>query len=520
MGKSYLIGVDAGVSFIKVGVYDVEGNSQATVIKNAPGQYPKAGVFLQSAEELLGIIREALKEAVVRAGVPGNAVEAIGFSGAMGGAMGVDEEWRVAADWSIISDTRFYPYVTRMLQAQSRKILEQSGTNFPIMGPKILWWKKEFPEQHDKVARWMVLAGFVIGRLGALPIEEATIDRTYLHFTGLADLRRSAWSQEICREFGIDLKRLSRIVTSNTIVARLSAEAAAACGLRQGTPLVSGAGDKPVGALGAGVVDPGVLIDESASFGALSLCTDKYVPDLARRTLENLPSPIVGHYLPSCYLFGSGVTHAWFRDVFGEEEKQLAFRTGSSAFPILDEKASKVPPGSEGLLALGLFGGRGYPSDPDIKGLWIGHSWAHKKEHFYRALLESFAYEYGCVLEVMKKNHPELAFNEIRVIGGGSRSDLWNQIKADVLGVPYARLSRDDYALLGDVLLAGNAVGVFPDLAAAARRHIQVIQRYLPDLNRHAQYQRYMDLYQGLFDRTRGIFEGLKSLSTGQAEGA
>ena len=115
---------------------------------------------------------------------PGGAVEAIGFSGAMGGAMGVDRNWQVAADWSIISDTRFYPYVTRMQNAQSRKILEQSGTNFPIMGPKILWWKEEYPELHARVAKYLVLAGFVIGRLGALPIEEAFIDRTYLHFTG------------------------------------------------------------------------------------------------------------------------------------------------------------------------------------------------------------------------------------------------------------------------------------------------------------------------------------------------
>jgi xylulokinase len=218
-------------------------------------------------------------------------------------------------------------------------------------------------------------------------------------------------------------------------------------------------------------------------------------------------------YLPSFYLFGSGVTHAWFRDVFGEEEKRLAAETGDSAFALLDRKAAAVPPGCEGLLALGLFGGRGYPSDPDIKGLWIGHSWAHRKEHFYRALLESFAYEYGCVLEVMKKNYPELAFDEIRVIGGGSRSDLWNQIKADVLGVPYARLSRDDCALLGDVLLAGNAVGVFPDLAAAARKLVQVTRRYLPDEERHSRYRRYLELYRGLFDRTRGVFEGLKGLS-------
>lgn len=515
MAKSYLIGVDAGVSFVKVGVYDFEGNCLKTVIKSAPGEYPGAGMFLQSAEELLRIIKEALKEAVGSAGLPAGSVEAIGFSGAMGGAMGVDRDWQVVADWSIISDTRFYPYVTRMQKAQSRRILEQSGTNFPIMGPKILWWKKEYPELYARISKCMVLAGFVIGRLGSLPIEEAFIDRTYLHFTGIADLRRKAWSKEICNEFGIDTGMLPKIVDSNAIVARLGAEAAEQCGLRQGIPLVAGAGDKPAGAFGAGLVVPGLLIDESASFGALSLCADTYIPDLKNRTLENLPSPIPDHYLPSVYLFGSGVTHAWFRDVFAEEEKRAAGERGVSAFEILDGKAAALPPGSDGLLALGLFGGRGYPSDPDIKGLWLGHTWSHRKEHFYRALLESFTYEYACVLEVMKKNYPGLAFDEIRMIGGGSKSELWNQMKADVLGIPFARLKRDDCTLLGDVLLAGNAIGAFPDLAASAKKHVEVTKRYLPDAGRHERYRPYVELYRSLFDRTRDLFVGLKKLAAG-----
>jgi xylulokinase len=235
---------------------------------------------------------------------------------------------------------------------------------------------------------------------------------------------------------------------------------------------------------------------------------------MKNRTLENLPSPNPEHYLPSFYLFGSGVTHAWFRDVFAEEEKRKASRQGTSAFAVLDEKAEKVPPGSEGLLALGLFGGRGYPSDPDIKGLWVGHSWAHRKEHFYRALLESFAYEYACVLEVMKKNYPELAFDEIRVIGGGSRSELWNQMKADVLGVPFARLSRDDHAMLGDILLAGKAIGAFPDLVESAKKHVEVTKRYLPDSGNHERYRKYVELYKSVFDRTRSLFVELKNLSS------
>jgi xylulokinase len=260
-------------------------------------------------------------------------------------------------------------------------------------------------------------------------------------------------------------------------------------------------------------VSPGLLIDESASFAALSLCVDRYVPDVKNRTLENLPSPLPGHYLPSIYLFGSGVTHAWFKNIFGKEESREAAASGTSPFLLLDESASHVPPGSEGLLASGLLGGRGYPSDPDIRGMWIGHSLVHKKEHFYRSLLESFAYEFATVLEVMRKNYPDLSLDEIRVIGGGARSDLWNQIKADATGVPYVRLNRDDFAVLGGVLLAGSAVGIYPDIKASAARFVGKTRRFEPDPGKHQLYRRYVALYAGIFDRVRGIFTDLKDIS-------
>ncbi|MGA2480640.1 MAG: FGGY family carbohydrate kinase, partial [Spirochaetia bacterium] len=191
MRTSYLIGIDAGVSFVKVAVYDTEGNNKATVVKSAPSEYPKAGMFLQNADVLLGIIKAALREAAEKAAVREGTVEAIGFSGAMAGAMAVDRNWNIVLDWSIISDTRCYPWVTRMLEKDSRRILEQSGTNFPVMGPKILWWKEEEPARFAKAAKFMVLAGYVIGKLGSLSIDEAFMDRTYAHFTGIADLQKS-----------------------------------------------------------------------------------------------------------------------------------------------------------------------------------------------------------------------------------------------------------------------------------------------------------------------------------------
>jgi len=509
LNKSYLIAIDTGVSFTKIGIYDSVGNAVCITNKSNSSYSPQPGVFIQSADEILGTVLDTLKESIDEADIDVNEIEAISFSGAMGGAMGVDKNWNIITDWSIVSDTRFNPYVMRMLKNSSKKILKLSGTNFPIFSPKLLWWKNEFPGEYKKVSKFMFLCGYIIGKMGGLKIEDAFVDRTYLSFTGIADIPNNKWSEELISEFNIDKRTLPGIVGSNEIIGRLDEKISKICNLPSGIPLVAGAGDKPAGSLGAGITEPGLLIDESATFGALSLCSDKYTPDTRNKALENLLSPIEGLNLPSFFLNGAGTTHEWFKNVFGYEEKIEAEKIGKSTFQILDEKASKVSPGSDKLMALGLLGGRGYPRDPNIKGMWIGHSWFHKKEHFFRSLLESHAYEYGHIFNIMKKNYPDLNPEEIIVVGGGSKSDLYNQIKSDLMGIDYIKLNREDSTLLGTVILAGNAIGMFEDLKETAKRFVKKVKSYKPDMKNHKTYKSYLKTYEGLFDKVRSIFDEL-----------
>ncbi|MBC8388987.1 MAG: hypothetical protein H8E13_13205 [Actinobacteria bacterium] len=512
MNKLFIMGVDIGVSFIKVGLYDIRGHRIATVNKKSPGEYPKPGIFLQSSEKILKIVINAIKEVVKISKIDNLEVEAIGFSGAMGGAMGVDKSWNVITDWSIVSDTRSYPYALDMIKKSRDKILELSGTNFPSFAPKLLWWRKEFPGIYKKVSKFLFLSGFIIARMSDINIEDAFVDRTYLQMTGLANIPKDEWSDEICEVFNINQNLLPRIVDSSTVVGRLNKRTAKECGLKQGTPLVAGAGDKPAGALGAGIVKPGLVIDESASFSAFTVCTDRYVPDVRFKTLENIPSPIIGQYFPSFFIIGSGVTHAWFKDIFGQEEKKIAEKVKKSSYEILDKKAQNVPPGSNALIAIGHLGGRGYQVDPNVRGLWIGHTWNHKKEHFYKSILESFAYEYGNVIDIIKNNYPHLSLKEVNVIGGGSKSDLWNQIKSDVTGLRYVKLNREDATLFGSILIAGHAIGLYEDLKVTALKFTKKIKKYLPNSKNNKIYRKYVKEYMYILKHLRKIYEDIKKL--------
>ena len=130
MKDTFLVGVDVGVSYVKAGVYDQNGDCIKTVSQPAPGEYPKPGVFIQKNEEYLSTVVSVLNDIMETSGINSEKVEAVGFSGAMGGATGVDADWNVIFDWSILSDTRYHPYVTQMQNTAGSQISSLSGTNF------------------------------------------------------------------------------------------------------------------------------------------------------------------------------------------------------------------------------------------------------------------------------------------------------------------------------------------------------------------------------------------------------
>ena len=129
-----------------------------------------------------------------------------------------------------------------------------------------------------------------------------------------------------------------------------------------------------------------------------------------------------------------------------------------------------IAPGAEGLFFSPHLGGRICPASPEMRGAWVGVSWSHTQAHFAQAILESVAYEYAYYLKILTELLPELELVEARVVGGGARSGIWNQIKADVLNVPYQRLVGKEFGAWGAAMIAGKAAGLIDDLAAHAEQ--------------------------------------------------
>ena len=149
-----------------------------------------------------------------------------------------------------------------------------------------------------------------------------------------------------------------------------------------------------------------------------------------------------------------------------------------------------------------------------MRGAWIGFTWTHTRAHFYRALLESIAYDFAQALEVVRDYFPDAAFSEVRVIGGGAKSPLWNQIKADVLGLPYVRLQREDVAALGCAIMAGHAVRHLPGHGRHRTPLRAHMARFEPRPGYHEHYKPYVAAYGQAFAPLRGLYSQLTALST------
>jgi xylulokinase len=213
------------------------------------------------------------------------------------------------------------------------------------------------------------------------------------------------------------------------------------------------------------------------------------------------------------YTAGTGRSHTWFINEFCLTPEERTVQDRRPIYARLDAGAATVPPGSEGLIHIPHLTGRVCPHEPNVRGVWLGFTWKHTRDHFYRAFLESIAYEFHHYLIAAKRLYPDADFRRVITIGGGARSDLWRQIKADVLNLPHAApLKALDFAPLGAAIIGGYAVGIFDDIAATARRFAAIGPGILPRDEYHAFYDVYARFYETSFALMAETYAGLASL--------
>ncbi len=498
------IGIDVGTQGTKGVLVSEQGEQLATAFRPSQLHRPGPGVVEEDPEQQFASVCEVIRECLERHSAEPASVVGVAVAGQMAGIIGIGRDGRNVTPYDSWLDTRCGPYIAKM-EAEAGKAIVGSAGCPPSFnhGPKILWWMHERPEIFREIKSFVQPGGYVAMRLCGLVAAEAFIDDTYLHFSGFADNARGQWNTALCDQFALDPALLPRIVAPHDVIGEVGGSAAALCGLQAGTPVVAGCGDTAASFLACGATEEGFCVDVAGTASVFAATTSSYRPDAEQKTLACSRSATPGLWHSYAYINGGGMNLEWFRQ---EIANGGASKTGEDlSFEDLEGMAAAVRADDEAPLFLPHLEGRVCPSEPNLRGAWIGLTRGSSLGVLYRAVLEGVALEYGLYKRAILSLYPDFPFRELRITGGGEQSALWNQIKADVLNMSVVQVQGGGGAPLGAAMLACFGTGVQQDLPKAAAAWIETGQRFVPNRDLSDYYRKRVDRYEAALAAMREL---------------
>jgi len=383
----------------------------------------------------------------------------------------------------------------------ARHLFERTGMPVHTVNtlPKLLWLKQHEPKLWVRATRFLLYEDFLIHKMTG----QAVISRCLASRTQLYDIPNDRWSSEILQALELDPERLATVRLSGVAVGPMWPELAESLGLAGQPLVVTGGHDQACGALGVGLTRPGQAMDSTGTAEVVEVALE--APAL-NETLYQGDISVYAHTVPGLYLamtlnHSGGLVLRWFRDTFGQEELRQAQSSGRDAYELLLQSASPEP---TSLLLLPDFAGSGTPTfDTTSKGAILGLTFATKKVDLAKAILEGLTFELRRNLDFLSDGG--VWIDELRAIGGGARSDLWLQLKADITGIPVVAPRITEAACWGAALLAGAGAGIWANAGRVAEETLNLERRFEPDPGRATRYAQRYGLYRQLYPAVRGI---------------
>jgi xylulokinase len=483
---SLLIGVDLGTSETKAGLFDLEGK----LLRLARCGYPiitrdEPGCAEQEPDTWWRAVCQTLRE--ITAGVPAGEVLAVCVEGQGPSVVMLDEQGRPLYNAILWLDTRSVGDREELSRRLGRPV-----SPFAFL-PLAMWLQRNQGEAYQ-LARWFLSSwDFIAFRLCGRPACSAL---AYFH----------PFPPEEREAAGLPDTLFPATVQSGHPIAGLTASAAQETGLPVGLPVIAGAHDGIATFIGAGLVEMGRAADVNGTSGGLALCWNS---PIAKPGIFSAVWIHPGEYIVGGAMATLGKCLDWVHGTLAD--------TRISREALIAE-AVQTPAGSSGLLFLPYLAGERAPIwDPLARGVFFGLSLTHRREHLVRAVLESVAFSLRQLAEELTGAGARM--DEIRVCGGQSLSKAWNQIKADVIGVPVAVPRVREAALMGAAVLAGMGAERLPDITSAAHQMVRIDEVLAPDADRHQLYTELYGVYQRLYPDLREAFHQLGSIAHDKREG-
>ena len=489
----FLLAFDLGTSALKSTLIHQSGKAAASASFSYPTQMHEGGEAQQDAERWWQGVCETSRKLLSEYPEEMKQIAAIGVSGHMLGCLPLDKTGSPLHPAMIHSDHRA-AFESEMINREiGRDTLYQRTGN--VLDPrsslcKVLWLKHNQPQIYAKTALFVQAKDFIVGRLTG---NIDTTDYSDASHAQWIDISKKEYLGDIFSSLSIDIQKFPQLYRGTDIVGHVSQAAAAATGLKMGIPVVAGGGDGACANIAAGLVHTDDVYCSLGTTAWIAFNSDRPLIDPQQRVF-NIMSLDGDTYGVFGTMQNAGKAVSWAVNAFAFDNPKN-----------LDQAAAGVPAGSDGMIFLPYLDGERSPVfDPDASGVFFGLSGTHQRGHFARSVLEGTAYALRSIFDVFTLRTD---LTDMRLIGGGARSDVWRQILADVMSVNLWTLSipAADATSIGAALAAGAGIGLYADLPAAAAL-IKTAQQTCPDSSCKAVYNQRYAVYQQLYPSLKDLF--------------
>ncbi|MFX0139585.1 MAG: xylulokinase [Candidatus Hodarchaeota archaeon] len=495
MAQDLVCVIDAGTTGLRTMIFDTNGNEINRAYQEYQSYYPMPAWVEQDANDWWEAVCNTSKQVLKK--INPSDIVGIGVTNQRETIVPVDETGNPLRRALVWQDRRTIPECNYIREEIGEdEVYKITGLTIDpyFSSSKIIHVKDQHPDIFSKTFKFLLVHDYIEMKLS----EKFITDWSNASRTMLFDIEKHEWSKKICDKLEIPIEKMPQTYPSGEIIGEVMKNAAKQTGFIEGTPIISGGGDQQLGALGLGVIKSGQISCTTGTGTFILAFLNKPLRDPQKRVLCSC------HAVPKTWvleasIFTTGSVYRWFRDQFSQYEKELAKKQDKDPYELLNEEAAKSPVGSNGIILIPHFAGAGAPHwNPYSRGIIAGLALGHSRNDLIRAIMESICFEIKKNIVVMQKLN--IQTSEIRITGGMTRSNIFNQIQTDVYGLPILHSETEEATALGAAMLVLKGTKIYETYEDITKKVVKISETKNPNNENHKKYSKIFNLSNKIYD--------------------
>jgi xylulokinase len=488
-----LLGIDVGTTGCKVALFSPEGDMHYSTYREYDIQRSRPGSAELDARAVWTLVKEAIQEVAAQASA--EPIQALSVSSLGEAVVPVTMDREILGPSLLNFDVRGEEDLGELgCVLDSERLYQLNGNTLGnhYSLTKLKWLKQHRPEQYDRAAKFLHWSGFIAFMLGADP----AVDYSLANRTLLFDLDRGTWSAELLDQAGLDRDKLPQTVPSGTPIGTVASHIATELDLPRHTVIVSGAHDQCANAVGCGVIEPGSAVYGMGTYVCITpvFTVRSAVDAMIKRGLNTEHHAVPNRFVSFIYNHGGSMVK-WFRDTFAGAEHRQAAASGQDVYPAL---FAEIPDAPSRVIVLPHFAATGPPDFiTDSCGVIVGARLDTSRGEILKGIIEGVSYYLKECVDTLPATG--ITITDYRTVGGGSKSDIWVQTCADIMGRPFSRPAITEAGALGAAIIAGVGSGVFSSFHEGVDAMVKLEHHFEPNPEQHRRYMERYEQYKPLW---------------------